>query len=286
MNRSELEEERSFLVDSLEDLEREREAGDLDQADYERLRSLYEQRAALVEEELGRSLGPGGDDGRSAVGSGGASAAVSGRAGRRGGRPSKVATRLSTRRARLVTGWTAVGCFAAAAVLLAMSLADVGPFATTPQLSVDARVQIMLAEASVLGSKGEVTEALATYDRVLALRPTQPVALADGGWLARLSGLSQHDPSLLRNGDAEIEAAVKADPSYAVARAYDGVLLYEDRGQATAAATQFRAMLKDGPSATLLWTVRSDALSAFHAAHQPVPSEIQAATKPPAQSAA
>lgn len=277
MSRSELEEERSFLLDSLEDLEREREAGDLDDADYERLRSRYERRAAAVDEALGGPTATGTEPARGPV----ASTRAGGPPGEGRRRRSRIAARLSSRRARLLTGWTAVGCFAAAATFLAMALADVGPFATAPQLSVEARVQIMLAEASVLGSKGEVTQALATYDRVLALRPTEPVALADGGWLARLSGLSQHEPSLVRNGDAEIEAAVRADPSYAVARAYDGVLLYEDRGQATAAVSQFRAMLKDGPSATLLWTVRSDAISAFHVAGQQVPSEIVAATKPP-----
>ena len=48
MTRAELEDERSFLLDSLEDLERERAAGDLSDADYEVLRDRYTRRAAEV----------------------------------------------------------------------------------------------------------------------------------------------------------------------------------------------------------------------------------------------
>jgi tetratricopeptide (TPR) repeat protein len=43
-----LEEQRDFLLGSLDDLEREREAGDIDEADYEALRDDYTARAAAV----------------------------------------------------------------------------------------------------------------------------------------------------------------------------------------------------------------------------------------------
>ena len=45
---AELEEERRFLLGSLVDLEREREAGDVEDADYEALRDGYTARAATV----------------------------------------------------------------------------------------------------------------------------------------------------------------------------------------------------------------------------------------------
>ena len=45
---AELDDERSFLLDSLEDLERERAAGDLSEADYAVLRDRYTRRAAEV----------------------------------------------------------------------------------------------------------------------------------------------------------------------------------------------------------------------------------------------
>ncbi|MGO9560665.1 MAG: hypothetical protein ACLPYW_16465 [Acidimicrobiales bacterium] len=273
MTTPDLNEELSYLRRSLEDLEREHAVGDVSERDYERLRARYETLATEVEQALGASA-----------------PAEQGTTGTEGaGRPegparSPVANRvrgvLATKRARLVTGWTAFTCFGLAAVLLVLSLAGVGPFASTPPLSLDARVQIMLAEASVLGSKGEVTEALATYDRVLALAPEQPVALADGGWIARLAGLSQHEAGLVRNGDAEIAAAVQVDPGYAIARAYDGIMLYGDQHEDRLAVTAFLGMLDDHPSATLLWSVRSYAIAAYHAAGVAVPGPIANATKP------
>ena len=48
VDRASLEEERDFLLRSLDDLERERDAGDIDDADYEALRDDYTARAAEV----------------------------------------------------------------------------------------------------------------------------------------------------------------------------------------------------------------------------------------------
>ena len=45
---AELEEERDFLLRSLDDLEAEREAGDLEPDDYETLRDDYTRRAAAI----------------------------------------------------------------------------------------------------------------------------------------------------------------------------------------------------------------------------------------------
>ena len=50
--RRNLEEQRDFLLSSLRDLERERAAGDVDEADYEALRSSYTARAAEVIRKL------------------------------------------------------------------------------------------------------------------------------------------------------------------------------------------------------------------------------------------
>ena len=58
MTRAELDDERSFLLDSLEDLERERAAGDLSDADYEVLRDRYTRRAAEVLRALDQDDGP------------------------------------------------------------------------------------------------------------------------------------------------------------------------------------------------------------------------------------
>ena len=55
---AELEEERAFLLRSLDDLDRERDAGDLDEHDYVELRDGYTARAAAVLREL--EARPGG----------------------------------------------------------------------------------------------------------------------------------------------------------------------------------------------------------------------------------
>ena len=49
---AELEEERAFLLRSLDDLDRERDAGDLDEHDYVKLRDGYTARATAVLREL------------------------------------------------------------------------------------------------------------------------------------------------------------------------------------------------------------------------------------------
>ncbi len=268
MSRSELDEDRAYLDRSLEDLEREHAAGDLAGADYERLRTRYERLRADLERKLGTAAAA--DD---------AAAGASGPgdeepAGRRAPAASRLSSRLASRRARALTGWSAFAFLAAAATVLGLALGGVGPFASQPKLSVEARVQIMLAEASVLGSNGHVGEALSTYDKVLSLQPSQPEALAGSGWLSRLAGLADHSRSLLREGDVEIQAAVRADPDYATARAYDGVMLYQDRHDALAASAQFRAMVSDHASQALLRDVRRVALAAFKGAHEAVPSPI------------
>lgn len=254
--RAALAEELAYLRTSLEDLDREHGAGDVGEADYERLAERYRRRAGEVEQELAVLPPPSAGESAPGAPSGTGTARASTR--RR--------NVLSSRRARSITGWGAFGFLLAAAVLLALAVARAGPFTGPPQLSKEVRIQVMLAEADVLGSRGDVTQALATYDSVLALDPTQPEALANGGWLARVAGIAQHDPTLVRNGDAEIEAAVQSDPRYALARAYDGVLLFRDRREAHLAVAQFDAMLRDHPSPTLLRSVGSQARAAFHAA--------------------
>jgi tetratricopeptide (TPR) repeat protein len=273
---SELDDERSYVERSIADLDEERRAGDIDEERYALLRARYESRARAVQAELA-ALGRPSDPGLSPPAGSRRTLRASPRRRRSA---SGIASRLSSRRSRLVTGWAAFACLLAAAVLLALSIGKVGPFAPPLQLSVNDRIQIELAEASVLGAKGDVTQALAVYDRVLELDPTQPQALADGGWLARLAGLSEHSERLVRNGDAEIEAAVRASPGDAQARAYEGAMLLEDRSQPVPAASQFQQMLYDHPTPTLLWSFKSIAVRAFEEAHLSVPSPIARASAP------
>jgi tetratricopeptide (TPR) repeat protein len=256
-HRAELADEAAFLRLSLTDLDRELAAGELERSDYEELRHRYEERAGTVAEAL-RQL-------QSSPGT-----VITGdQAPRR-------RFRLAARRHRLVLGWTAAACFAAAGVLLGLGVAGVAPFARpSSTLSAQTRIDIELAEAAVLAGHGHISLAVDTYEKVLALDPEQPEALADGGWLERVAGRSDGRPSLVAQGDREIAAAAALDPGYALAHGYEGVTLLEDGHNPSAAVGAFRLMLDDHPSAGLLASVRDEAVRAFAAAHQPLPRPLE-----------
>ncbi len=264
MSRAELEEEQSFIERSLVDLDRELAAGDSEPEQYDGLRGRYSARIAEVKRELEGLPGP---------------EVAAAREPAPGARTSS-RSKLSSKRARLVTGWAGFASLTAAVVVLVLAVTHSGPFRQTVSLPVNERVRIELGEAGILGAKGDVSQAIATYDLVLELDPHQVQALENGGWLARLAGLSQHNSALVQSGDDEIQAAVRVDPADAVARAYYAVVLLQDRKDPAAAVAQFRAMLAHHPSATLLWTVRKSAETAFGQAHLPVPPLIAQATKP------
>lgn len=252
---SELTDEAAFLRMSLADLDRELGAGELEPSDYEELRARYEERAGAVTEalrQLEASPGP-------ALGS---------------HRPRR-RLRLAARRHRLVLGWTAAACFAGAGVLLGLGIAGVAPFArSSTTLSAENRIDIELAEAGVLAAHSHISLAIGTYEKVLAIDPAQPEALADDGWLVRLAGKSDSRPSLVAQGDREIAAAAALDPRYALAHGYEGVTLLQDSHNPGAAVAAFRVMLDDHPSAGMLASVRNEAVMAYAAAHQPLPASF------------
>ncbi|MFZ0171042.1 MAG: hypothetical protein WAL04_05095 [Acidimicrobiales bacterium] len=267
--RAELLDEAEHVRKSLEDLDREHGAGELDGADYESLRANYEERAALIEAALEGVAPPGPNESTRSE------TATGARPGAR--------RWLASPKHRMVFGWSAAGCFALAALLVSLSLAKVAPFASAPPttLSVADQVRIELAEAGVLASNKQLVQAVAVYDRVLALDPEQPEALADGGWIVRLAGLSDDSKRVVAGGDDEIAAAVRVAPGYALARAYDGVALYDDAHSPNAAATEFTAMLDDDPSAALVDSVRSTARAAYRTSGLAVPAAFSPATRAP-----
>lgn len=265
VRRAELADEAAFLRLSLSDLDRELAAGELEQSDYEELRDRYEERAGAVAEAL-RQLQRPPDTSTSDR----ATTRTPGRTAKRR------RLRLATRRHRLVLGWTAAACFGAAGVLLGLGIAGVAPFArSSSTLSAQSRIDIELAEAAVLAGHGHISLAVDTYEKVLALDPEQPEALADGGWLVRLAGRSGSRPSLVAQGDREIAAAAALDSGYALAHGYEGVTLLQDSHNPRAAVAAFRVMLADHPSARLLASVRSEASRAYAAAHQPLPAALE-----------
>jgi len=109
---------------------------------------------------------------------------------------------------------------------------------TTVPNGVDPR----LVDAQNDVTKGDPLDALKEYSAVLKDDPTQPVALANQGWLEAQIGLEGNKPGLVTSGLASIAQAEKADPSYAEPWFFQGdVQLHEN--QAPAAVTDFRTFL-------------------------------------------
>lgn len=266
--------ERDVLLASIEDLEREHAAGDVDDADYETLRSGYVARAARALraiEALERDAAEAGS-GTAAPAAGAPPAPAAGRAAR-------MRRFLGRTRTRVVLGTVGVVCALGLVGIAAAHLAGVrlpGQYASgSVSIPTAAKVRQQLQQASVLGSNGKVSAAVALYDKVLEEAPDQPEALAYQGWLIRLAGIADHKSSAVRAGDAELAKAVKVAPHYADARALYGTALLDDDGQVHLAVRQFSAFLADGPSHQLLSYLGSDMAAAYAVARRPVPATLR-----------
>jgi hypothetical protein len=302
--------EQEFLRQSIEDLEEQRAAGEVDEEDFAVLDSRYGRRLAEVEAAIGDlaagelaaadrvtadQAGTGADlvtaDQAGTAADPEVPVEAEVRVGLIGGTSPvppasparRLRRRLGSRRARLVIGIAAAVCFVVAATVLAASLAGVrlpGESATgSVSLSSAQQEQETLDQAAILGSEGQVADAVQLYNQVLQTDPNQPDALTYGGWLVRLAGLSSKNRLVLARGDASVARAVKVAPGYPDGHALLGVILYEDFARPGAASVQFRDALGAGASKSLLMSVAAVAAKAFAAAKEPLPPRYSAAMK-------
>lgn len=222
--RESLEAERDFLLRSLDDLDANRAAGDIDDETYERLHADYTARAAAVI----RALRDGVDSRRE-------SARVSKR-----------------RRAGVVAGLVAFAV--AASVVLAAGLGARLPgqtvtgnsqasggtsrdaaFAEAIRRSPD-DAQAHLAYARYLLGAQKFAPALKEYDATARLDPKDGESRAYGGWIVYLAGLP--DEALKR-----LDAAVAAAPDYPDAHFFRGMVLFRGKGDACGAKPEFQKYL-------------------------------------------
>lgn len=211
---ADLEEQRRFLLQSLRDLESEREAGDIDDVDYRTLKDDYTARAAAVLHAIDE---------------------------RRAGlvQEQRQATR---RRSPKWTALVVAGVVAVAlggGVLVASTSGERVPGQTATG-NVPSNVSDQLAAAQQDLAAGKAVDALKLYDQVLKQDPNNAQALTFRGWILESANL--HDQAL-----ASLDKALAADPTFAMAHYFKGAVLFEGKGDPAGAVKEFEAFLASNP---------------------------------------
>lgn len=278
-DRDSLEAELEFLRRSLDDLDAEHAAGELDDESYVRLHAEYRAGIDALTAALDR-------DAASPVES--ATPATPDRAARR---PSAL------RRALTVAGVVAFAV--AAALVLTAAVGDRRPGQTATgndavsfeerRASFEANVEARpddyaarIAYARFLLNNDRV-EALRQFDVAGELDPSKPEPKAYAGWILGISAGSveaEADREMLVNGAlARLDAALELDPEYADAHVFKGLVLFQVAGDAEAAIPYLQRYLQLAPPDD---SMREVVLGALARAVEEAPSSTT--TVPPAES--
>lgn len=196
---AELESERDFLLRSLDDLDAEFAAGDLEANDHTGLGDDYTRRLA----EVARAI----DEERAAF--------------------RDIDTKLGTGQ-RVITLVGVVLLAVLAGVLLARASGFRSP-ADSLTGAIRQSSSGLLSEADTLTREGRWPEAIDVYDQVLDVAPGNVEALTYRGWLTARLG----DPE---TGLFDISEAVAVDPEYPDARVFSAILLDDEQRFSEAAA--------------------------------------------------
>ena len=207
-----LTEERDFLLASLNDLEREHDAGDVDDADYESLKDAYTSRAAVVLRAI--------DD------------------------RSELIAQLGGMRSwsRTLLTFTLVVLLSAGAGWVVFR--NAGTRAPGQGLTGDARqdssnlilqAQVATGQASAALNEGDGAAALeyfesaiASYDKALELSPVNTEALTYRGWVLHTVAVNSETAQAAQldvQAKSYIDRAIEIDPTYADARVFRAILL-------------------------------------------------------------
>ena len=232
---ADLEEQRRFLLQSLKDLDREHEAGDIDEIDYRTLKDDYTARAAAVLHAIDE-------------------------------RKAGLAQQQRGVRRRRSTKWTALvvaGVVALAiggGVLVAATSGERVPGQTATG-NVPSNVSDQLAAAQQDIAQGKAVDALKLYDQVLKQDPRNAQALTFRGWILESANL--HDQAL-----ESLNKALAADPSFAMAHYFKGAVLLEGKNDPAAAVPEFEAFLASNPPPDAVKTAQDALNQAKQAAGQ------------------
>jgi len=205
-------EERDFLLQSIRDLEHERAAGDIDEADYVSLRDDYTARAAAALR--------GDTDLQPAAA------------------PPPSARRPRRWRAALVTVCV-LAAGALAGELLARSSGE-RVAGETLTGSIRDNSSSTLARARSLFDEGKLVDALKLFDQVLKGDPENVTALSYRGYIVSLAGLTDQ-------GMAAIDRAIALDPKYPFAHFFKGLILLNVEQDGAGAIPELQAFLDNDP---------------------------------------
>lgn len=274
-------EERDFLLKALSDLEAERDSGTIDEADYSVLRDGYTARAAAAIRALEAAKHPSSAADQSAGDQSVADYSVADHSAgdqSAAGDPAQKATGRR-RRTRAVVALAVVGLIGlgvAAASTFSSSRLPGETTSGSATLTPAQHVVQDLAQGRILAAKNDDLNAIKEFSKVLAIDPNQPEALAYRGWLVRLAGVARHDPGLVAQGRASVQAAIVADPTYPDAHAFMGYILFQDAHDPAGAVAQFRQFLADRPPAAMVSLTRNVVAQAFATTGQVVPAPTDA----------
>ncbi len=278
-----LNDEREFLLRSIDDAERERDAGDLSEGDYQVLVARDRARLAEVEVKLA-TLGPELPPEAELPSPDGAAASSDGAPAS----PDLAPGSPDSAPRRRYGTWSRVGIVIACLFIVvgAVILVDhaVSPAAPgqapsgSVTVSKEQQIEDQLAAAAVLTDDGEGQQALELYNKVLTEDPDDPIALAAGGWLEWNAGVAGKSAAAEQAGRQSEEKAVRVGPSFYGGHLYLGLILLDQDDNAPGAVAQFTKFLADGPSKAEVTSVASQIAPAWTQLHEPLPAALAAAT--------
>ena len=213
--------EREFWLESLEDLDDELAAGDLVPEDHQALSQSYTRQAAQ---------------------------ALRGEPAQ----PNKPPRRGRSKLIGVVAGLILAG--ALAGVLLARAAGSRHSGDTITGNDAVASVPSLLRNAEESAAAGDLSEAIAVYDRVLERSPSNPTALAYKGWFLALRGQEAEAADVLAD-------AVAAAPDYPDARAFRAILLHRT-GDCLGAAAELASFDATNPPEFISELVQTQGLRA------------------------
>ena len=217
----ELRDEQRFLLNSLRDLEREREAGDIDEVDYATLRDGYVARAAAITRELE-------------------------------GTAAHVDALVTPWRKRLVAVAIVLAVGVGAGVLVARFSGQRIPGQSLSG-GIEQSTSGLLASARQLNFS-DPTKSIELYSKVLKLEPDNAEALTYRSWLLALTARSATGDVkqlALITAVSDLLKAQQADPEYPDAHCFLGIVYFRFLEQASLAKKQLDVCVAMNPPASV-----------------------------------